>query len=110
MIVWSGLGFLILVVIVACIAGTQAIVNSAFHSDVYYQSHRWPKAAGFLLAALVLWRLAMYLADKHDRHLVDPATGKPVIVRRRHSLFVIPMRYWAPIMAVVGVAALVVDF
>jgi hypothetical protein len=49
MIIWSGLGFVLLIVFAFSLL-TEFAVESSFHDANYYQSHGWPLAiASFAL-------------------------------------------------------------
>jgi len=63
-----------------------------------------------VLAAIALWFTGVRLNRDTERRLVDPKTGQGVIIRRRHTLFWIPMQYWAPVLALIGVIVLISGF
>jgi hypothetical protein len=63
-----------------------------------------------VLAGVALGFTGVRLNRNTDRRLVDPKTGRDVIVRRRHTLFWIPMQYWAPVLALIGVIVLISGF
>ena len=63
-----------------------------------------------VLAAVAVWFTGLRLNRGADRRLVDPKTGKDVVVRRRHTLFWLPMQYWAPVLALIGVIVLISGF
>ena len=50
---------------------------------------------GSLITAALLWWLGKRLNSAPGRELVDPKTGERLVLRRRHSLFWIPMQWWA---------------
>ena len=108
MIIWSGLGFLVAVLTFGCLIATEFLVESAFHDDRYYQSHGWPKLIAFVVAALFVGVLGRLLKRRQGKALIDPETGKEVIVGRNHTFFFIPVEYWAPILVVLGVVFLFV--
>ncbi len=60
-----------------------------------------------VVAGVAVWFTGMRLNRDGDKLLVDPKTGKEVRVRRHHTLFWIPMQYWAPVLAIVGVIAVI---
>jgi outer membrane biosynthesis protein TonB len=64
------------------------------------------KAYGVALiaGAVVLWPLGRWMNRTETQHLLDPATGAPVEVQSGggHTLFFIPMEYWALFWAVGG--------
>jgi outer membrane lipoprotein SlyB len=59
---------------------------------------------GLVASAIATWIVGIRLNDPaQDRVLVDPQTGQRVVLRRRHSLFWIPMQWWAPLAAIAGI-------
>ena len=63
-----------------------------------------------LLAAVAVWFTGVRLNRDPGRTLLDPKTGREVVLRRRHTLFWIPMQYWAPVLGLIGVIVLVSGF
>ncbi len=101
MIIWSGFGFLALLIpIVTCLLVTGPV--AAIFPSGYLANHNWPAALGVLAGAVVVWILGLRL-HANQRVLVDPQTGQPVTLRRTHSLFFIPMQYWGIVAAVIAV-------
>ena len=101
MIIWSGFGFLALlipIVTAMLVAGPVAAVMPAG----YLANHGWPTALGVLLGGIVVWVLGTRM-NGTGRLLVDPQTGQQVTIRRKHSLFFIPMQYWGIVAAVIAV-------
>ncbi len=58
-------------------------------------------------AAIAVRFTGVRLNRNTERRLLDPKTGREVIVRRRHTLFWIPMQYWAPVLGLIGVIVLI---
>jgi hypothetical protein len=111
MIIWSGWGFLVAVITFGCALLGEVVTEAAAHDDRYYQNHGWPKLAAFLVAAAIVWPLGRLLNRKQtERELVDPATGQRVLLQSGggHSLFFVPVQYWAPILVALGVVFLFV--
>ncbi len=105
MIVWSGFGFLALLLPIVTVFITTAVAN-ATGGPLYSTLHHWPGAVGAILGAGLVY-LASVKLETPGRTLVDPATGQAVVLRRRHTLFWIPLRFWAIVIAVVGLVYLV---
>ena len=103
MIIWSGLGFLVPMIALACLLTSEAGVEKWFGDDQYYQTHGWPKLAGFLLAALIIWPIGALLERRGGRTLIDPATGEHVRVRGDHPCFFIPVKWWPIVCIGLGV-------
>jgi hypothetical protein len=57
------------------------------------------------LAAAIVWPLGRALNRRTERQLLDPASGRWVVIRSGggHSLFFLPVQYWAVIYFVLGV-------
>lgn len=92
MIIWSGLGFLVFVIVFAVSLLAEFSVESSFHDDNYYQSHGWPLAMVLICSAIVTWFLGSYL------------NRQPGPAVNRHRFFFTPMQYWGPILVVVAIA------
>ena len=99
MIIWSGLGILIpLIAIAGMIAGTMlagALGNTAYGPGL-----------GLLLAAFANWGLWKMVYPKKPKVLVDPQTGRQVLITPKHGLFFIPARAWTWILAVIAIPVL----
>lgn len=90
MIVWSGMGILVIPLVIVTVAvffiGAEAVGLHPFAGML----------VGFLLAAPLTWMLGQKLNGPDTaRTLVDPQTGGTVLLKRNHSLFFIPVQYWA---------------
>jgi len=107
MIVWQGFGFLALILPILGYVLTAKLVGSIEGTD-YLASHSWPGALGTLIGAAIVWLLALVL-DKPGKTLVDPATGQTVTLKKKHTLFWIPIKYVAIIMAGVALFILLVQ-
>ncbi|MFC0406761.1 hypothetical protein [Roseomonas elaeocarpi] len=103
MVIWSGWGILT-VVIVALVGGsvTAILANLAGPGS---SAAGYALAVGLLVSAVVNWFVGQRLNAAPGRELVDPATGQRVTLRRRHSLFFVPMQWWSvPLVVVASVA------
>ena len=61
----------------------------------------------FFLTGLASGALGWWLRTRPARIVIDKATGKEIVLRRRHALFFIPMFYWGPIFIAGGVYELI---
>jgi hypothetical protein len=100
MIIWRGRGILIAIIIFGCLLATELLTRSFLHDNTYYQQHGWPKFAGFLIAAGLVWWLARREAE--DSTGVHNATRESFF-RERDTLFLISARYWPRILCVLGI-------
>lgn len=99
-IIWRGLGFLVLAVVLVCLF-VGSLVFDAFKGDGYFETHHWTQALALIAAAAGCWTLGNQL----QRWSVgrDKASGSDYDDNwPRHTLFFIPMHYWAPILLVVA--------
>jgi hypothetical protein len=103
MIIWSGLGFLVPGISFACFLLMELAMTSIFNDAKYYTEHGWPKLLACLMAAGLVGVVGLWLSQ--GRTYVDK-TGQKVTIRRSHSFFFIPVLYWAPLIAVLGLVAI----
>jgi hypothetical protein len=109
MIIWSGLGFLVAVIVFGSSLALNFAVN-AWLGPAYYDTHKWPFAVSLFLSAVICWFLGSALCKRTSQTVIDKATGKEMILNRsNHRLFFMPMHIWAPILAIIGVIVLAVD-
>ncbi len=99
MIIWAGLGILIPLVAIFGIA-----VGSILGAAVGQPGPGF--GLGFLLAALANWGLWKLVYPKTPKVLIDPATGRQVVILPKHSLFFIPARAWTWILVALAVPGL----
>ena len=94
MIVWSGWGFLAVVIAIA-----GAVIGQIVLGD------RYGIGIGFLLAAAVNFMVGRKLNNpSNDKIVVDEQTGERIALKSRSTLFFIPMEYWSILL--VGVAVI----
>ena len=109
MIIWSGLGFLVAVIVF----GVSLAFNFAFNAwwgEGYYDSHKWPAGVSLFASAIACWFLGSALRKRTSQHVIDKETGKEFVLdRANHSLFFIPVRMWAPVLVVIGCIVIVID-
>jgi hypothetical protein len=103
MIIWSGFGFLVAIIGFGSLVLTEVITKSSFHDETYYQTHGWPKLVAFWVAAALVYLVGLWLDRQPGRAMIDKATGQEVVLKRKHALFFIPVRYWPYIFLGLGV-------
>lgn len=104
--IWTGWGILVL------FYGLAGMLVGGIISSAVGLGSRQLIAVGIceVLAAIAVWFTGVRLNRNTERRLVDPKTGQGVIIRRRHTLFWIPMQYWAPVLALIGVIVVISGF
>jgi len=109
-IIWNGLGYLVAVIVFGLSLAGNLLCNSLY-GEAYYDNHKWPFALSLLCSALCCWFLGNYLRKRSDKVVIDKQTGKDIVINQsRHSLFFIPMHWWAPILAGIGLVLLGLEF
>jgi hypothetical protein len=103
MIIWQGLGFLVVPIILAAIF----IVSHFFNNPGMAEYEKFKDPAIFLVSALLTLLLGLVLRKKKGKVFIDEASGKEVVIRPRHTLFFIPVILWPVIFAGIGVWFLV---
>ena len=106
MIVWSGLGVLVIVIVAVVGGAVAALVGAVLGTAPAEQLGGLGFGLGGLAAAAVNWLVGRRLNSGAGRVLLDPATGQQVVLRRRHSLFFIPMQWWSVPIAAISVVML----
>lgn len=103
MIIWRGWGILA-ALIPAAFFILFAVVFGIGAKGTFLASPTLMIPASGVCSAVVVWWLGRKLNSASTRELVDPKTGQRVLLRNDHSLFWIPMQWWAiPIVLLAGV-------
>jgi hypothetical protein len=106
--IWRGKGIVVAFIAFGCLILTELATRSMYGDKTYYQSHGWPKLAGFWVAAALVYMLQPWFGGRQERTLVDKETGKEITVSFQSALFLIPVRYWPLILLGLGVVFLFV--
>lgn len=98
MIVWSGRGFLSVLVLMVTLFASISVL---------------PKQYGdyaFVIAAFVTAIFSWYYGDKWNnkkgRRVIDEETGQRILIKNNHSLFWINLEYWGLIFSILGIVIL----
>jgi hypothetical protein len=86
------------------------VTNWSTGSGVFWDAHKWPLAVSLLISALACWFLGLRFQNRKSRVLRDVETGQEIVVKESHTLFFVPMLWWAPILAAIGVIILGTEF
>ena len=96
MIVWKGWGILALLIPAVLVGGGDMILKAVMAS-------KYMVLAGQILllfaSAAAVWLVGSKLNNAPVKYLRDPETGKIVYVKPVHSLFWIPMQWFAVLWA-----------
>ena len=103
MIIWSGFGFLVplIVFLTMHVTGNAFRVIGGDRGTLGLQMF-----IGLTTAAVIVWLLGKYLNRTYE---IDKETGEKNFLDdpSYHSLFFIPMHWWSPVLIVTGVLALI---
>ena len=103
MIIWRGWGILAALIPAAFLIMFSVVLGIGAKGKLLAKPTQMIPASRGCSAAVVWW-LGRKLNSAPTRELVDPKTGQRVLLRNDHSLFWIPMQWWAiPIVLLVGV-------
>lgn len=108
MIIWQGLGAYALVVPFLQCLGLQLIARNLIGVDAATRYGQVINGVALLATAAIVYVIAQRLSARPAREVIDKATGQEITLRERHTLFYVPMRYWAMFFAVVGAILIVV--
>ncbi len=99
-LIWQGLGFLVVILPLAVLLAMSllgSLVNLSNMATI---------VLSLILSAAAVFYLGKRLNSRPGRILVDPSTQESVELRKRHTLFWIPMQYWAfPILLIAIIAS-----
>ena len=104
MIIWNGLGFLVVLIAAAALVLTEFVSETITDDDQFYQQHGWVILIGLLLAAAMTFGLDRLLRRQKERVMIDKETGQELVLRRKHSLFFIPVKWWPAVFTLLGLA------
>lgn len=106
MIIWQGRGgYVPLIVFLTSLFGN---IIFDYVNKGYYDNHHWVPGVFITLSALFVFMLNKN-TDQRERSLVDQQTGEQLTYKPSHTLFWIPLQYWAPIITVCGIALIFGD-
>jgi hypothetical protein len=104
MIVWRGYGILVLVFTIVGYALGKAGAEQIWGSPLPAGYRSSSELVGMLLAAAIVYGLHRLIdAKQAPRAFIDKATGEELIVKPRHDLFFVPLKFWPYILALLGV-------
>ncbi len=104
-VVWSGYGFLALLIPVGLMLAGQFGMDAMLGGG-WYTGHKAAAAVVLMVAAALVWIVGVKLNSDQGRVLVDPQTQEQVVLKRRHTIFWIPMQWASAFIAAVAIVQL----
>lgn len=108
MMIYSGAGFIVVVIAFVMLFLSELSVEYLFNDDSYYQAHGWPKLLAFFIAGCIVLLVGRYLDKPGAKVYIEKETGKEVVMKKSHSFFFINVKYWGYILFGLGVVFLFV--
>jgi len=110
MIVWSGVGFFIALLISVSYVLCKWLVD-VFYYDGYFLTHLWATGVTLILSAILCAALVWVLRqEKWLDALAKKTQSRPMIApEKTHNFFFIPVLYWPVILLLLGSGILIWD-
>ena len=106
MLIWSGWGILVPILLAGVWFGFQEGVTKYFGDESYFLTETWPRIAAMAVAGILLFALGRRFHRVKGKVMVDKETGKEVNIKPRHTFFFLKMEAWgflAPALAVASI-------
>jgi len=105
MIVWTGMGFLVALVGIIALVGTEYISEMIAGNDSFYQENMWVIFIGMLVAAAITFALNKTILMPKSQTVIDKNTQQEIELKKDHSLFFVSTKWWPVIFVVIGAIA-----
>lgn len=99
---YKGKGYLGLLIPAVFVIVTNLTLDSLF-GEGFYKSHKFIPALTVVSAGITLWLIGKKLNDVEPRELMDLKTREIVVIKDTHSIFGVPLEYFAGIITALGV-------
>ena len=86
-IIWTGKGFLVPGFAFGISLIANLISNSVTGSGAYWDTHKWPLAVSLFVSAVTCWFVGRFFQNRKAQVLIDPKTGKELVLQKSHTLF-----------------------
>jgi len=107
MIIWSGWGIATALIGVLGLVFAVVVPEKLTGSKDFLKHHTWVWMLAMSLAALVNFGFyKLFLAKEKSRIVIDKQTGQEIHLRKNHSLFFIPVKWWSFIFIALGILLL----
>lgn len=101
MIIWSGFGIVVPLIGLLCLVLSQ-IATDAILGEGYFGGSTWAKLLAFAITALALWFCGRWMNKPTGEVFINKETGEEFQKIPNHSLFFIPVQYWAFVIIALG--------
>src|SRR4051812_27698483 len=110
MIIWSGYGFLVFIIVFINSLLANLITDNVTNEPGYYDKHLLPLGLSFVFSGLIILYLTKYFARKQKEGKGTRVFDKVTIAGGdKNRLFFIPFRFWSYIMLAIGGCVIVFE-
>jgi hypothetical protein len=102
MIIWSGYGYLVFLIVFLCSLCTELISESLAGDEKYYQTNLIPLGCSLIISGILIKMLSDYLKRKANLAEKKIPSSRTKMAVKSHNLFFIPMAYWTYILYAIG--------
>ena len=102
MIVWQGWGMLGAMIPMVLYLTDRFLFDQVYGRG-YSDSHVWVSCMSLLLGGVLVVVLGFKFKQASGRELVDPNTGKRVVLRRKQTIFFMPLEIFGVILIAFGI-------
>lgn len=104
MIIWRGYGFLVVLLAICGNIFARIGAEQLWGKPLPIDKRQAAELVGMLLAAALIYLLHIAIQwSSKSRVVIDKETGQEITLLAKHDLFFIPVKYWALILASLGV-------
>lgn len=103
MLIWSGLGFLTVVIMVVCGISTRFILETVTGDVNAFEAGNTGIVITMLVSAVLNFGFYKFLTRKQECVVIDKKTGQEIVLVKNHSLFFIPVKWWTLIFVILSV-------
>ena len=107
MIIWSGLGFLVVVIVFVSSLLAEVLTETITGNDNLYQQNPIPLIVSLLFSSILIYFLGKWLNTRKAKTYIDKETGEEILLKNNHGLFFIQMEYWGIIIFLIAIVLLI---
>jgi hypothetical protein len=107
MIIWSGWGFLVAVIVFATSLAMEFVTEALVGDNRFYQVQAWPLALALTISGVIIWKVGIHFQARGAQVVIDKATGQELTLAGEHRFFFVPMHYWGPVLIAFAVLPLI---
>jgi len=107
MIIWSGLGFLVAIILIVTTLLASIITGTITGNDSYFKDNSMPFVISLFISCAIIYFLGKWLNTRKTKTYIDKGTGKEIIFKNNHGFFFIRMEYWGIIIFILTIILLI---